>query len=131
VQQGRVAGKNIAGRPAQYAGSVGMNSLNFWGIPLIAFGITAPRDEAQYTIVKDSRPERNIYKKVVIGNNRIKGLILVGEIANAGVLFSLIQNQIDVSPFKDELLGDRFNFGKIIRYGGAPALEKYYRGQSV
>jgi nitrite reductase (NADH) large subunit len=131
VQQGRIAGKNIAGEQAQYAGSVGMNSLNFWNIPLISFGITTPKDESQYSIYTDSRPERNIYKKVVIGENRIKGLILVGEIANAGVLFSLIQNKIDVSSFRSELLSKHFNFGKVIRHGHRSVLEKYYRGQSV
>lgn len=131
VQQGRVAGNNIVGRPVRYAGSVGMNSLNFWNIPLISFGITAPKDNAGYKILKEVRPERNLYKKVVIRKNHIKGLILVGEIANAGVLFSLIQNKIDVTPFMDELLSDHFNFGKVIRHGTKPVLEKYYRGQSV
>jgi len=131
VQQGRVAGENIAGKRKQYAGSVGMNSLNFWGIPLISFGITTPKDESRYQIVCQSWPERNIYKKVVIEQNRIKGLILVGEIANAGVLFSLIQNKIDVSAFKDDLLGANFNFGKVIRHGSKPVLERYYRGLSV
>jgi nitrite reductase (NADH) large subunit len=131
VQQGRVAGKNMAGKQAQYSGSVSMNSLNFWGIPLTSFGITAPKEEASYTILRESRPERNVYKKIVIGHNRIKGLILVGETANAGVLFSLIQNKIDVSPFTGELLNDRFNFGKVIRHGGDAVLDKYYRGQST
>jgi nitrite reductase (NADH) large subunit len=131
VQQGKVAGENIAGKQTQYAGSVGMNALNFWDIPLISFGITTPKSEAPYTVVTYSRPERNIYKKAVIGNNRIKGLILVGGIANAGVLFSLIQNRIDVSSFKNELLNDQFNFGKVIHHGSKSVLEKYYRGQSA
>jgi nitrite reductase (NADH) large subunit len=131
VQQGRVAGKNMARKRAQYSGSVSMNSLNFWGIPLTSFGITAPKEESSYTILKESRPERNIYKKIVIGDNRIKGLILVGETANAGVLFSLIQNKVDVSPFTGELLNDRFNFGKVVQHGGKAVLGKYYRGQST
>ncbi len=131
VQQGRVAGRNIAGTPAQYAGSVAMNALNFWGIPIISFGVAAPEDESPYTILKDSRPAQNIYKKVVIANNRIKGLILMGQVANAGVLFSLIQNKMDVSPFMDQLLSDRFNFGSVAGQGGKSVLEKYYRGQSV
>ncbi len=131
VQQGRVAGENMAGKKRQYAGSVGMNSLNFWGIPLISFGTTTPKDESRYEMVSQCRPERNIYKKVVIENKRIKGLILVGEIANAGVLFSLIQNKIDVSSFKDDLLNDQFNFGKVIRHGTRSVLEKYYSGQSA
>ncbi|MBN2320786.1 MAG: NAD(P)/FAD-dependent oxidoreductase [Acidobacteria bacterium] len=136
VQQGRIAGQNIARRdaagiPAKYAGSVAMNSLNFWGIPIISFGVTVPEDESRYTILKDSRPEQNVYKKIVIADNRIKGLILVGRIANAGVLFSLVQNKMDVAPFMDQLLGDRFNFGHVVRHGGKPVLEKYYRGLST
>jgi nitrite reductase (NADH) large subunit len=131
VQQGRVAGKNIIGKRAQYAGSVGMNSLNFWGIPVISFGVTTPKDEAAYTVISDCQSERNGYRKVVIRNNRIKGLILVGEIGNAGILFSLIQNKIDVSSFKDELLNDHFNFGRVIRHGNKAMLERYFRGQSV
>ena len=131
VQQGRVAGRNIVDVPAQYAGSVGMNALNFWGIPIISFGVTVPEDESQYTILKDSRPDRDIYKKIVIADNRIKGLILLGRIANAGVLFSLIQNRMDVTPFVDQLLGDRFDFGHVVRHCGKSVLEKYYRGQSV
>jgi hypothetical protein len=47
-------------------------------------------------------------------NHRIKGIILVGKIDNAGVLLSLIQRKIDVSSFEEELLSDRFNFGKLL-----------------
>ena len=131
VQQGKVAGQNIAGTPARYAGSVAMNSLNFWGIPIISFGVAVPVDESPYTILIKSRPDRNIYKKIVIADNRIKGLILMGRISNAGVLFSLIQNGIDVSPFMDQLLSDRFNFGCVAEHGGKKVLEKYFKGQSV
>jgi nitrite reductase (NADH) large subunit len=130
VQQGRVAGENIVGKGKQYAGSVAMNSLNFWNIPLISFGITTPKDASCYETICQNWPERNIYKKVVIGDNRIKGLILVGEIANAGVLFSLIQNKIDVSSFKEDLLSDHFNFGKVVHHGSKSVLEKYYKGCS-
>jgi NAD(P)H-nitrite reductase large subunit len=131
VQQGRIAGRNITGTKAQYAGSVAMNALNFWGIPVISFGATAPENGSSYTILKDSRPERNVYKKIVIADNRIKGLILLGRIANAGVLFSLVQNRVDVSPLVDQLLDDRFNFGRVVRHGGNSVLEKYYRGESI
>jgi len=131
VQQGRVAGDNIVGKKTLYSGSVGMNSLNFWGIPLISFGVTTPEDDSRYEAVTYSRPGRNIYKKIIIGDSRIKGLILMGETSNAGVLFSLIQNKIDVSGFKDELLSDHFNFGKVIHHGAKSVLERYYRGQSV
>ncbi len=32
------------------------------------------------------------------------------------MLLSLIQRKIDVTAFEDELLSDRFNFGKLLSY---------------
>jgi NAD(P)H-nitrite reductase large subunit len=118
VQQGRIAGLNIAGQPTPYNGAVGMNSLNVCNVSLISFGVTAPEDESKYRILVQNQPGFNIYKRIFIGNdNRIKGIILLGKIMNAGVLLSLIQRKIDVSLFEDELLSDRFNYGTLIKYG--------------
>ncbi len=119
VEQGRIAGLNIAGKTTPYNGAVGMNSLNVCDIPLISFGNTTPEDESNFRIRVLNQPGKNKYKKIVIGSDhRIKGIILVGKIDNAGVLLSLIQRKIDVSAFEDELLSDRFNFGKLLGYCG-------------
>jgi len=37
----------------------------------------------------------------------------------------LIQNKTDISGFEKELLDENFNFGKVIKYIGKSALEKY------
>jgi NAD(P)H-nitrite reductase large subunit len=117
VEQGRIAGLNLAGQTTPYNGAVGMNSLNICDISLISFGITTPQDESRFRILLLSRPQKNIYKKIVVGSDRrIKGIILMGKIENAGVLLSLIQRKIDVSPFEEELLSDRFNFGRLLKY---------------
>ena len=126
VEQGRVAGLNMIGKTTSYNGAVGMNSLNVCDIPLISFGITSPKDESAFQIQVLNRPERKTYKKIVVGSdNRIKGIILMGKIENAGVLLSLIRRKIDVSAFEDELLGDRFNFGKVLKYCGEEELRNY------
>jgi NAD(P)H-nitrite reductase large subunit len=127
VQQGRIAGLNIIGKKISYDGTLGMNSLNFFGIPLISFGITAPKDESKYKILRKSRPNQNIYKKIILEGNRIKGIILIGKISNAGVLLSLIRKKTDVSDFADELLSDHFNYGSILKHGGKSEFEKYYK----
>jgi NAD(P)H-nitrite reductase large subunit len=117
VEQGRVAGLNLIGETTAYNGAIGMNSLNVCDVSLISFGITAPEHESRFRILASSRPQKNVYKKIVIGSDkRIKGIILVGKIENAGVLLSLIQRKIDVSPFEEELLSDRFNFGRLLKY---------------
>ncbi|MGE5342547.1 MAG: NAD(P)/FAD-dependent oxidoreductase [Candidatus Omnitrophota bacterium] len=119
VQQGRIAGLNMIGKQIPYNGAVGMNALNICDISLISFGITTPDDESAYRVHVYNQADRNIYKKIIVGSdNRIKGIILLGKITNAGVLLSLIQRKTDVSPFEDELLNDRFNYGKLLKYGG-------------
>jgi NAD(P)H-nitrite reductase large subunit len=126
VEQGRIAGLNLVDKATPYNGAVGMNSLNILDVPLISFGVTTPKDESGFRIRVLSQPERNRYKKIVIGNDqRIKGIILLGKIENAGVLLSLIQRKVDVSSFEEELLSDRFNFGKLLQYGGEAGMKTY------
>jgi NAD(P)H-nitrite reductase large subunit len=109
VQLGRIAGLNMAGKPTPYDGTIGMNSLNISGIPLISYGITSPKDASKYQILAENRNWNNVYKKVVLEDHRIKGIILLGKIDNAGVLLSLLQHKVDVSSFEDELLSDQFS----------------------
>ena len=66
-----------------------------------------------------------IYKKIIIKDNHIKGIILVGKIANAGLLLSLIQKKKDVSAYEHELLSDQFNFARLIKYQGDTIMENY------
>jgi NAD(P)H-nitrite reductase large subunit len=125
VQQGQLAGLNMIGRRNAYDGAVGMNSLNFGGIPLISYGITYPKDAARYQMLVQDRRESNVYRKIILENHRIKGIILLGKIEKAGVLLSLIQQRTDVSSFENELLGDQFSYATLVGYGGASVIEKY------
>lgn len=125
VQQGRIAGTNMIGRRTAYDGTLGMNSLTVADVPLISFGITSPKDKSKYRMLVRSDPARGIYKKIVVEDKRVKGIILVGKTENAGVLLSLIRHRTDVSGFEEELLNDRFNFGKMLKYDRHIALEMY------
>ena len=125
VQQGSIAGLNIIDLQKIYNGSMGLNSLNFFDISLISMGITSPKDESKFKILADSMPSRNIFKKLVIQNNQLKGIILLGKIDSAGILLDLIQRKTNISAFENELLDDNFDFGKIIKYIGKEAVERY------
>jgi nitrite reductase (NADH) large subunit len=125
VQQGSVAGQNILDQQKIYNGSISQNALNLFDVSLISMGITSPKDDSKYKIISDSRPSRNIYKKLIIQKNLLKGIILLGKIDSAGILLDLIQRKTDVSGFEDELLNDSFNYGKIIKYIGREALDRY------
>jgi nitrite reductase (NADH) large subunit len=123
VQQGHLAGLNMIGRTKDYDGAVGMNSLNVAGISLISYGITHPKDGYQTLVL--NRRESSVYKKIILNNHRIKGIVLLGRIENAGVLLSLIQRRVNVSSFEDELLSDQFNYATLVGHGGQSFIEKY------
>ena len=118
VQQGKIAGFNMAGRERKYDGSLSMNSINFPGADLISFGLVRPKEDAGYEELVDSRPQSGIYKKLVLKDNRIKGLILVNGIDSAGILLSLLGRKTNVADYKDELLSDRFNYAQIVGQEG-------------
>ena len=109
VEQGIIAAENILGKNKKYAGSIGMNSVEFFGLPVISFGITRPAGDGYEEILsRDLR--QNIYKKVVLKNNVIKGAIFVNKIENIGVLLKLARSKADVSSIKGKLLDPDFNF---------------------
>ncbi len=112
VEQGEVAGQNMLGKKKAYDGSLSMNSIDFFGLASISMGITRPKEEKKYVII--SRRGENLYKKFILKDNKIVGMVLVGDIRPAGVVSALIKNKIDVSSIKDILLDDNFNYAKIM-----------------
>ena len=51
------------------------------------------------------------YKKFLIRDNRIVGMILLNEVDQAGVVLGLMRDKVDVTLFRDDLL--REDFGAI------------------
>ncbi len=112
VEQGEIAALNMLGKETVYDGSLSMNSVDFFGVSSISMGITKPKKEEDYEII--SKVQDNIYKKFVLKENRIVGMVLVGDIKIAGIVSALIKNKIDISSIKHLLLEDAFNYAKIM-----------------
>ena len=112
IEQGEVAALNMLGKKKAYDGSLSMNSIDFFGLASISMGITRPKEEKKYEII--SRTGENLYKKFILKDNKIVGMVLVGDIRSAGIVSALIKNKIDVSSIKDILLDDNFDYAKIM-----------------
>ena len=109
IEQGLIAAASISGEPnKKYPGSVGMNSVEFFGLPVISFGITKTPDGFEEIALKDIR--QDIYRKIVLKDNIIKGAVFVKKIENIGILLKLARLKVDVSSIKDKLLRPDFNF---------------------
>jgi NAD(P)H-nitrite reductase large subunit len=103
---GRIAGLNMAGVTDEYPGSTAINSLNYFGIDIASAGMpAAPNDDGYETI---SKQEGNIYQKVILKNDLIKGMIFVGNIEKSGIIFGLMRDRVNVESFKQSLLADDF-----------------------
>ncbi len=122
VEQGRTAGHNMAlpesgsreEKKCKYAGSIGMNSVEFFDLPVISIGIARPREGGGYEEIVMNLPERSLYRKIVLKDGLIVGAILVGRINNAGVILALIKDKIDVSGLRGEMLKDNFDYSKVV-----------------
>ena len=111
VEQGKIAGRNMAGEKIEYDGSMAMNSIEFFGLPVISMGITRPKTK-DYEELSAHNEKKGIYKKVVLKNGIIRGFIAVGDIENSGVYNALIKHEIDVTQIKDILLDEKFDYAK-------------------
>lgn len=114
AEQGRIAGANMAGEHQRYAGSMRMNSAEFFGLPLISTGLVKPRTPEDYEIHTRHLAAKNVFRKVVLRDNVVVGAVLVGEIENAGVYAALMRKKVDVSSVKDRLLNSSFGFGDVL-----------------
>ena len=110
ARQGRTVGLNMSGISTEYSGFFAMNSVQIIDIPTISFGITNPPGEEGYEVLTKQDKPNGVYKKIVLKDSRVVGIILLNCIERAGVYGMLIREEIDIKDFKDQLLRDDFGF---------------------
>jgi NAD(P)H-nitrite reductase large subunit len=109
---GRIAGFNMAGVETEYPGGTAMNSLNYFGVDITSAGMPTAPDES-YEVI--SKQESGIYQKVILRDDRIVGMIFVGNIEKSGIFFGLMRDSVDVGSFKRMLLTDDFGLAFLPR----------------
>lgn len=114
VEQGVIAGTNMAGRRISYKGSLGRNVFRISDMDLLAGGLVSPSPDESYTSrsMEDYRNKR--YRKLVFQDGILVGLVMVNDIEQGGVLLSLIQQKIPINIPEDNLLQPSFNFSQLI-----------------
>lgn len=99
--QGECAGVNMAGGEKRYERAIPMNATRLWGLPVL----TAGSYEGTAYVAKDR--QRPAYKKLVTGDGRLKGYILVGEVARAGIYTALIREQKPLREIDFDLIKEQ------------------------
>ena len=114
VEQGRVAGMNMAGRPVKYPGSLSRNVIRIYDLDVLTAGIVNPDETDEYDVYVAGDPRRNRYRKLVLRDGVLVGAVLVGGVEQGGVLMALINNQRRLDGPIDAYLDPSFNFGQVI-----------------
>jgi NAD(P)H-nitrite reductase large subunit len=109
IRQGEVAGHNMAGRPMEYEGLLAMNAVEIAGIPLISIGDIegAPGDEAVIT------QNANFYRKIVLRDKTIRGVLCLGDIRHTGVIGAQVIRQTKISD-PSLLASPEFSFAQLL-----------------
>jgi NAD(P)H-nitrite reductase large subunit len=103
----------MAGANAEYPGSTAMNSLNYFGLDIASAGIAIPPDSNGYELM--SKESNGVYQKIVLKDDVIAGMVFVGNIEKAGIVYSLMRDRVKVSSFKKALLSDNFGLVSLPR----------------
>lgn len=97
--QGETAGINMAGGEKSYDKAIPMNAIGFFGLHII----TAGSYDGEAYVVKTDRA----YKKMVSKDNLLKGFILIGDVARAGIYTSLIREKTPLDTVDYELIKEK------------------------
>ena len=106
MEQGKIAGNNMAGGDMVYEGTVMANTLKVVGVDLASAGNIDAENEFESEVFTDEK----IYKKIVIENNQITGCIMLGDTKGFYTMTKAISERADVSKIKDQILSAGFNF---------------------
>ena len=103
---GRIAGLNMAGSSHEHRWATNMNSVDFFGFPMVSAGYMLKPDRKGFEEIV--RKENGTYSKLILQDGVIRGMIMAGEVDRAGLYLGLMRDKVNTASFRDELLTDEF-----------------------
>ena len=114
VQQGCVAGSQMAGGEQTLGGAYSVNAIDFYGLRICTCGLINAEGEQYSDKVLQSGDS---YKRLIFEDNHLVGFVLINASENAGIYTSLIENQTDLSGLEGDIFEtpSLFLFEKSVR----------------
>lgn len=109
MEQGRVAGINMAGGKEIYRGTTMANTLKVVGIDLASAGDIDADGKHEAAL----RVGEGLYKKLVFEDGRIIGCIMLGDTKGFTSITKLMGAKKDISRIKERLLDEGFDFSSV------------------
>lgn len=114
VQQGRVAGIQMAGGDDVVDGTYSVNAIDFYGLRICTCGLINAQGE-QYT--DRIKQEGDQYKRLIFEGSKLVGFVLINCSTNAGIYTNLIEKKIDIGTINGDIMDtpSLFMFDKEVR----------------
>lgn len=100
MEQGKIAGVNMAGGDMPYQGTTMANTLKVVGIDLASAGDIDADNTFESQVVQDEK----VYKKIVIDKGKIIGCIMLGDTTGFTKVTQMMAEKQDVSSKNDQIL---------------------------
>ncbi len=107
VEQGRVAGYNMAGGKRVVNEYIAMHAGQYGPLPVVTLGLGNAKPDREYRIYTLAQPERGLYRRLVFQNGRLVGAIFLGDVSRAGVFAAFIRSGKEVAKEAPEMLKGR------------------------
>lgn len=95
----------MAGVQTEYQGGTAINSLKYFGLAIVSAGMVTPFDDS-YEVI--SRKHDHVYRKIVLKDRLIVGLVFSGDIDKSGIIYNLMKDRVNIEDFKQALVADDF-----------------------
>ena len=110
-EQAQVLAEVLSGQKSSYEGSFTSTKLKVTGINLFSAGDFNDSEETESLVYQDLA--NDIYRKIVLKNNRIQGGVMFGDVTGSNWVFDNLVSQTDMSAYRDTMLfGDGFEASK-------------------
>ncbi|MGB6946693.1 MAG: nitrite reductase large subunit NirB [Bryobacteraceae bacterium] len=104
MEQGKVLAAKITGQPAGgFTGAAPATKLKIMGVDIFSAG-SVDESEPGVEIVRYEDPSLGIYKKLLLKENQLRGVILVGDSADERLYTQWLRDGTDLTPHRRHLL---------------------------
>jgi nitrite reductase (NADH) large subunit len=104
-QQAKVCAEQLAGKSSTFSPQQTATTLKVTGVDLFSAGDFNGQDDCQTQMLTD--PALGVYRKIVIKNDRVAGIILYGDTRDSHWYLNLIENQTNIADIRDHLIFNR------------------------
>ena len=105
LEQGKIAGNNMAGGQMTYQGTTMANTLKVAGVDLASAGNIDAENELESMVATDT----GIYKKIVMDQGRVVGCIMLGDTKGFNKITQAIAQKLEISRIKDQPFMEAFH----------------------